>query len=327
MLGRLYPTTGVVTDVSLPAGSRPRRMATGPDGTIWVTLYGSNRLVQLDPATAKIVKEHRLPAGSGGGAYAVTVDAAGIVWANEIATDTVLRFDPKSGELRVVQLPSKGVGIRKMIVDGAGRLWYMGSHWGWSNEADPTRTADRCMSCCRPRDGRRGAVGATETGRPCGTHPPRLDRVPGIGDPPGFKLLDCATQRNLSEAGRAEAHSLGVAFRARGTPVSEVLSSQWCRCMATATLAFGQATAWPALNSSFNETTRASNDKLAEVKARLAQPVGGGNLILVIHHVNIRDLTGIAPAQAEMVVVKPLDQGHRLVGRMVASAPPPSGGR
>src|SRR3712207_235855 len=29
--------------------------------------------------------------------------------------------------------------------------------------------------------------------------------TPGIGDPPNFKLGDCSTQRNLSDAGRAQA--------------------------------------------------------------------------------------------------------------------------
>ncbi|HEX6296793.1 MAG TPA: histidine phosphatase family protein, partial [Burkholderiales bacterium] len=28
---------------------------------------------------------------------------------------------------------------------------------------------------------------------------------PGVGDPPGMKLSDCATQRNLSDEGRAHA--------------------------------------------------------------------------------------------------------------------------
>ena len=49
---------------------------------------------------------------------------------NEINTDTVVRLDPKSEQMRVVQLPSSNVGIRKMIVDASGRLWYMGSHSG-----------------------------------------------------------------------------------------------------------------------------------------------------------------------------------------------------
>ena len=77
-----------------------------------------------------MIKEYPLPAGDGGGPYAVTVDGGGIVWVNEIRTDTVVRFDPRTEQARVFALPSRNVGIRKMIVDAEGRLWYMGSHNG-----------------------------------------------------------------------------------------------------------------------------------------------------------------------------------------------------
>jgi len=129
-LGRLDPKTGTLIDMPLESGSRPRRMAAAPDGSLWVTQYGNGKLVHIDPVARKVVKEYALPAGRDGGPYAVTVDAAGAVWANEIKTDTVVRLDPKTDKLRVFALPSKDVGIRKMIVDADGRLWYMGSHNG-----------------------------------------------------------------------------------------------------------------------------------------------------------------------------------------------------
>src|SRR5574338_522806 len=129
-LGILDPATGAMSELALPEGSRPRRMATAPDGSLWVTLYGSGKLAQIDPVGRQVMREIPLPAGPKGGPYAVTVDGAGTVWANEIATDTVVRLDPRAGDLRVIQLPSKGVGIRKMIVDARGQLWYMGSHNG-----------------------------------------------------------------------------------------------------------------------------------------------------------------------------------------------------
>lgn len=129
-LGRLDPTTGKITEMDTGGGSRPRRLATAPDGMLWVTLYGNGKLLKVDPKEARIVKEYSLPAGSGGGPYAVTVDGAGIVWANEINTDTVVRLDPASGDMKVVNLPTKNEGIRKMVVDAQGRLWYMGSHSG-----------------------------------------------------------------------------------------------------------------------------------------------------------------------------------------------------
>ncbi len=129
-LGRLDPKTGTITELALERGSQPRRMAVAPDGSLWVTLYGRGKLVRVDPAAQKVVKEYALPAGERGGPYAVTIDGAGAVWVNEIQTDTVVRLDPRTDALRVFTLPSKDVGIRKMIVDADGRLWYMGSHNG-----------------------------------------------------------------------------------------------------------------------------------------------------------------------------------------------------
>jgi virginiamycin B lyase len=129
-LGKLDPKTGKTTELSTGAGSRPRRIAAAPDGTLWVTLYGSGKLAQVDPVAHKVLRTVEMPGGANGGPYAVTVDAAGRVWANEIQTDTVAVLDPKSAKFRVIELPSKGVGIRKAVIDAQGRYWYMGSHNG-----------------------------------------------------------------------------------------------------------------------------------------------------------------------------------------------------
>ncbi|HUP94046.1 MAG TPA: PQQ-binding-like beta-propeller repeat protein [Burkholderiales bacterium] len=128
-IGKLDPRTGQLTELDMGRGSAPRRMATAPDGMLWVTLYGNGKLAQVDPAAMKVVKEYPLPAGNAG-AYAVTIDGTGLIWVNEINTDTVVRLDPRTQQMRVVALPSSNVGIRKMIVDASGRLWYMGSHNG-----------------------------------------------------------------------------------------------------------------------------------------------------------------------------------------------------
>ncbi|MFQ5657178.1 MAG: hypothetical protein ACE5G5_06530 [Candidatus Methylomirabilales bacterium] len=129
-LGKLDPRTGTITELVLQPDSHPRRIAASPDGSLWVTLFGRGSLLHVDPVREKVIKEYRLPTGPAGGAFAVTVDGAGGVWANEFYTNTILRLDPKTEELRVFTLPSKGLGIRKMVVDAEGRLWYMGSHNG-----------------------------------------------------------------------------------------------------------------------------------------------------------------------------------------------------
>ena len=128
-MGKLDPNTGQMAEVDTGGGSRPRRVATAPDGMLWITFYGNGKLAKLDPSAMKVVKTYPLPAGDSG-PYAVTVDGGGMVWVNEINTDTVVRFDPKTEQMRVVQLPSNNVGIRKMVTDASGRLWYMGSHSG-----------------------------------------------------------------------------------------------------------------------------------------------------------------------------------------------------
>jgi virginiamycin B lyase len=128
-VGKLDPRTGQMTEVATGLRSRPRRMAVGADGTLWVTLYGNGKLARIDPRTGKIVKEYVLP-GNDAGPYAVSVESSGIVWANEINNDTVVRLDPRTGSMDVVKLPSRNVGIRKLVVDAQGRLWYMGSHNG-----------------------------------------------------------------------------------------------------------------------------------------------------------------------------------------------------
>lgn len=130
MLGRLNPATGKILDLPLGSGTAPRRIAAAPDGMLWVTAYGNGKLLKIDPRQTKVVAEHAMPAGITGGPYAVTVDGAGRIWANEIGTDTVALLEPKADKFRVIQLPSQGVGIRKAIVDANGRYWYMGSHNG-----------------------------------------------------------------------------------------------------------------------------------------------------------------------------------------------------
>jgi phosphohistidine phosphatase SixA len=125
---------------------------------------------------------------------------------------------------------------------------------------------------------------------------------PGIGDPPGFLLADCRTQRNLSARGRADAGRLGAAFRARAVPVHAVLSSRWCRCLDTAKIAFGKADAAPMLDSTFGQADPGREPKeraVFDVAGRHAAP---GNLVMVSHAQNIQELTGVSPSAGEVVV-------------------------
>lgn len=98
----------------------------------------------------------------------------------------------------------------------------------------------------------------------------RHSLAPGTFDPPGFRLGDCSTQRNLSEEGRAQARSVGAWFQQRNLQPSKVLSSPWCRCVDSATLAFGPPEVWAALGSPRGSPETTSAAHLHELRAALA---------------------------------------------------------
>jgi len=128
--------------------------------------------------------------------------------------------------------------------------------------------------------------------------------APGTGDPANFALGDCATQRNLSAAGRRQARRTGDFLRSVGINEARVLSSQWCRCVDTAALLdLGPVEPLPALNSFFRDRergpaqTRELREKIAEMD--LSKPV-----VMVTHQVNITRLTDVFVRSGEMVVLK-----------------------
>ena len=139
--------------------------------------------------------------------------------------------------------------------------------------------------------------------------------MPGVGDPPGFRLDDCATQRNLSAAGREEAERWGNALRARGVRVEGVLSSAWCRCRDTAALAFGRHEVWAPLNSFFSDR-RTEAEQTRAVRERVAAWRSADVLVLVTHQVNITAATGLTVASGSGVVVRPAPGGLEVVGEL-----------
>ena len=123
---------------------------------------------------------------------------------------------------------------------------------------------------------------------------------PGIGDPPGFRLDRCETQRNLSEAGRRQARAAGEALRAAGIVPAMVRSSAWCRCRETAELAFGQYEPWAALDSFFEDCAR-EPAQTAQVLAFARGLRAPANAMLVTHQVNVVAALEVSPAQGEIV--------------------------
>ncbi len=147
--------------------------------------------------------------------------------------------------------------------------------------------------------------------------------APGGGDPPGFRLGDCATQRNLDAAGREQSRALGQRFREKKIRVGSVRTSQWCRTRETAQLAFGSVAQDEAAFNSFFEDRNRADAQTAAAKQILSQWRGPGALVVVTHQVNIIALTGVVPMSGEGIVVqiKP-DQGVEVLGRLAPTHMP-----
>ena len=140
--------------------------------------------------------------------------------------------------------------------------------------------------------------------------------TPGVGDPTGFKLDDCSTQRNLTDAGREDAPRVGATFRARAIPVGRVLSSPWCRCLETARLAFGAAEPWAPLSNLFDNRA-AETEQLRALRDLAGRQPTAGNVVLITHGSVVLRLTGIQPAPAELVVLTPEGSSRfRVAGRL-----------
>ncbi|MCW5665724.1 MAG: histidine phosphatase family protein [Piscinibacter sp.] len=130
--------------------------------------------------------------------------------------------------------------------------------------------------------------------------------APGTFDPPGFRLGDCSTQRNLNEDGRAQARRIGAWFAARGLVPARVRSSPWCRCVDTAQLAFGAAEPWAALGSprGASETTNAES---LEALRRAVAARREGIEVWVTHMFVLSALVGEGSASGEGLVLASVD--------------------
>jgi phosphohistidine phosphatase SixA len=141
--------------------------------------------------------------------------------------------------------------------------------------------------------------------------------APGVGDPPGLRLEDCETQRNLSDRGREQARTAGARFRERGVEVGGVFASQWCRTLETARLLdLGEVQPLALLNSFYGVAER-RQPQTADLRDWLARHRSPQALVLVTHQVNISALTNVYAMPGEIVVVRPDPSGNvDLVGRI-----------
>lgn len=142
--------------------------------------------------------------------------------------------------------------------------------------------------------------------------------APGSFDPPGFRLGECSTQRNLSDEGREQARRLGAWFASHRLVPAAVKASPWCRCMETARLAFGQVQAWNPLSSPRTGSEAANAEHLRQLRRSLSEVREGRFEVWVTHQFTLNGLVGEHASSGEGLLLRGVDadQAPRLLARL-----------
>ena len=127
--------------------------------------------------------------------------------------------------------------------------------------------------------------------------------APGGGDPDGFDILNCESQRNLNIEGIEQSKRIGQFFIKNDIAIDKVLSSEWCRCKQTAEYAFNDYETKSFLNSFFSQEFSHNKDKqIKELKNYIKKWNGKNNLIFVTHYVVIFETLSLPVSSGEIVV-------------------------
>lgn len=123
-VGRIDPKTLEVVEYDSPVKG-PRRMRFGSDGTLWITGFSEGMLARVDTRGFK-AKVYRMPEFAPGcrpAPYALAVHPqTQEIWINEVMTDRVYRFLPKSERFVAYPMPLRGTYTRDMSFTKDGRV-------------------------------------------------------------------------------------------------------------------------------------------------------------------------------------------------------------
>ncbi len=116
--------------------SRPHDPTVAPDGSLWYTGQGANKLGRLDPKTGEF-KEYALKTANSG-PHGLVADKAGNIWFTAISGGYVGKLDPKTGEIAEFR-PEDGTKIdpHTPVFDHDGILWFTNEQTNYIGRLDP----------------------------------------------------------------------------------------------------------------------------------------------------------------------------------------------
>jgi YD repeat-containing protein len=119
------PASGSVETIeyTAPTGSKPDYVAAGPDGNLWYTFNGTDKVAKV-ATSGVILKEYALPAGSKPASIIKGPD--GNIWYWQNGTKKFGKMST-AGAVLAEYTPSAGVESGKMIAGPDGNIWFVDS--------------------------------------------------------------------------------------------------------------------------------------------------------------------------------------------------------
>jgi len=121
-IGSYDPKTGAFDMIDTPFGG-PRRFRIDSKGDLWIPAFVEGMVYRYSPAERKFYP-YEIPTGKGDAQYSLTVHPKDdSVWLTGSNSDTLMRLDPETREVKVFRLPSRVTWARELYFDEAGDLW------------------------------------------------------------------------------------------------------------------------------------------------------------------------------------------------------------
>ena len=149
--------------------------------------------------------------------------------------------------------------------------------------------------------------------------------APGYGDPAGYVIGQCPTQRNLGDYGKKQAKAVGSWLRRQGVSKAQIFSSPWCRCSDTAQLLDLGSVRMEASLGSFFDDMSLEKKQTKELEQLIKSELDKQSklpIILVTHHVNIRAFMGKNVSQGDVVLVK-VNKNGEYISHVIYPSPKP----
>ncbi|MEZ0241527.1 MAG: hypothetical protein ACAH65_12095, partial [Chloroflexota bacterium] len=133
---RVTPGTFEIETFRMPQGAQGEAVHTGVfdhDGVLWFTGQGGI-VCRLDPATG-IIEAFAAPRGAG--PYGITVTPSNDIYVASLAGSYLGAVDRAAFEMRVLEPPTAGAGVRRAWSDSTGRVWISEWNAGKLGRYDP----------------------------------------------------------------------------------------------------------------------------------------------------------------------------------------------